>query len=312
MTHSDPLRAEVWRGTICESLHEAFAVEVNASGELKRAWGDPDLIAPLRSAAKPLQAVSLVTHPKFSTLDIRAEELAVCCASHPGQPRHTALVASALSLCGFSPDHLVCGTPPGALSPLAHGCSGNHTALLLTAHLMGAPLEGYADPNHPVQREVMRQIAQMAGEESLLTATDGCGIPTFGMSLTAMARAFAALIRPGAPWEAIPKVMGDYPELIGAEDWIDVRLMQVTRGRVIAKTGAEGLLCLDMAREGRGMAVKILDGSTRALGLATLAALERAGWITPEEAAHPLLAQLRHPRLFASTGEVAAEIRLSA
>jgi L-asparaginase len=312
MTRSQPLTAEVWRGAIRESLHDAFAVEADASGEAGYVRGDPDLIASLRSAAKPLQAVPLTLHPQFHTLQLRDEELAVCCASHRGLPRHIALVAAVLSRCGFPPEKLVCGTLPGASSPLAHGCSGNHAALLLTAHLMGAPLEGYAAPDHPVQQAVSRQIAQMAGEERLLRATDGCGIPTFGMRLKAMARAFAALTAPGAPWEAIPKTMGDCPELIGAPEWIDVRLMQVTRGRILAKTGAEGLLCLGMARKGRGMAVKILDGSTRALGMVTLAALERAGWITPEEAAHPLLAPLRHPVILASTGEAAAEIRLQA
>jgi L-asparaginase II len=288
----------VRRGPIRESLHVGCGAEVDDAGDLRAAWGDPEFITTLRSAAKPLQAVPLVLHPSYCGLGVRDEELAIGCASHPGLPRHCGLAASLLALSGFVPDDLVCGPAGNPPVPLKHGCSGNHAAILLLAKLIGAPLEGYEQPDHPAQRAIREQIAAMAGGllpvlmptertdmegdrseavsepegPSLLPATDGCGIPTFGMRLRDMARAFAALTRPDAPWADIPRVMGAYPELIGAEEWIDVRLMQVTQGRVVAKTGAEGLLCLGMAGQGRGMAIKVLDGGTRALGLMTIAA----------------------------------------
>jgi L-asparaginase II len=86
--------------------------------------------------------------------------------------------------------------------------------------------------------------------------------------------------------------------------------MRVTGGRLIAKTGAEGLLCIGQAAQGRGMAVKIADGSTRALGALTVRVLEQRGWITAEEASHPLLADLRHPCQRLPSGEVLSEIRV--
>lgn len=304
-----PIVAEVWRGPIRESLHYGFYTEVDDAGLLRAGVGDPDFVTTLRSSAKPLQAVPLLTLPNASDVDLTDEELAICCASHPGQPRHAALAASVLALSGYLPDHLVCGPPEHAPSPLKHGCSGNHAAILLAARLMNVPLEGYERPDHPAEAFIYRTIAEMAGAEAMPVATDGCGVLTFGLRLREMARAFAALTRPGAPWERIPRVMGAHPDLIGAENWIDVRLMQVTQGRLIAKTGAEGLLCLGLTGQGRGMAVKILDGSPRPLGLVTLEALERSGWITPEEAAHPLLAELRHPRYTRPNGEVVGEVR---
>jgi L-asparaginase len=306
---SAPLRAAVIRGTIRESLYAACFAAADDSGNLLASAGDSEMATTLRSAAKPLQAVPLTTLPAAAELDLRDEELAICCASHPGLPRHAALAASTLALSGFAPDDLVCGPGGDPPVPIRHGCSGNHACLLLIARLLGAPLAGYERPDHPAQTLVRATIQDMANMPSLESALDGCGIPTFGLPLRNMATAYAALTRSGAPWSRIPRVMAAHPELIGAEDWIDVRLMQVTGGRLIAKTGAEGLLCVGIPDAGKGLAVKALDGSTRALGLFALEALRRAGWIREDELASPLLAPFLQPVVFASTGP-AALIRL--
>src|SRR5438094_2693746 len=105
----DPIIAEVWRGHICESVHTGVFAQVNSRGDLIQHVGDPDLVTTLRSAAKPLQSIPLLTLPGSDSLGITDEELAICCASHPGEPRHAALAASVLALSGFLPDDLVCG-----------------------------------------------------------------------------------------------------------------------------------------------------------------------------------------------------------
>lgn len=293
-----------------ETAHRAIVAVVSDSTELLYSLGNPDVVTSLRSSAKPLQAVPLVTLGGAKSIQLSDEELAICCASHPGLPRHSALAASVLALSGFLPDNLVCGPPSGAASPLRHGCSGKHAGMLLTATLLGAALEGYHLEDHPVQKLISRLIMELSGADSLLTGIDGCSVPTFGLRIRDMARAFAALTRPGAAWERIPRVMGAYPELIGADDWVDVRVMQATRGRIIAKTGAEGLLCLGIPGQGLGMAVKMIDGGTRCMGAVALEALVQSGWLSEGEAAHPLLADHRHPNIMSPTGEYAAEVRL--
>lgn len=309
-TNEAALCVEVVRGPIREAVHRAYFAAVDAGGSPIAAAGDPNHVTSLRSAAKPLQAVPLVTLPAAGALDLRDEELAICCASHPGTARHAALAASVLALSGFLPDELVCGPAGEPPSPLRHGCSGNHAGILLTAHLLGVPLAGYETPGHPVQRLLEKTVRELAAAPEMLTAVDGCGIPTFGMRLCDMARAFANLTRPGAPWSRIPSVMGRHPELIGAEDWIDVNLMQATGGRLIAKTGAEGLLCIGVRDQGMGMAVKSLDGSTRALGVLAIEALRIAGWLEDDELNDLRLRPHVRPMLLASTGECAAAIRL--
>src|SRR5437867_3465230 len=104
-----PIVAEVWRGDILESIHLGAAVEVDSSGALLFSLGDPSFLTTLRSAAKPLQAIPVVTLSGSEQLGLSDEELAICCASHSGEPRHSALAASVLSLSGFMPDNLVCG-----------------------------------------------------------------------------------------------------------------------------------------------------------------------------------------------------------
>ena len=308
--HVPELRAEVVRGSIREALHSAYFAVVDDSGRLLCAAGDPDLVTTLRSAAKPLQAVPLTTLPAARDLDLRDEELAICCASHPGLPRHAALSASVLALSGYLPDDLVCGPAGDPPSPLKHGCSGNHAGLLLIARLLNADLHGYDRQDHPAQTLVAHTIREMAAMPRLHLALDGCGIPTLGLRLRDMARSFAALTRPSAPWSRIPDVMAALPELIGSEEWIDVRLMQATGGRLVAKTGAEGLLCIGVRDSGLGLAIKVLDGSTRAIGLLALEALRVAGWIRDNELASPFLDPHRHPVLVSSTGVAAGEIRL--
>jgi L-asparaginase len=306
--YSDPLHAAVYRGPILESLHVVHAAEADPEGSVLASAGDAGLVTTLRSAAKPLQAIPALTLPGATDLGLTDEEVAICCASHPGQPRHAALTASVLALSGFLPDNLVCGAACHPPSPLRHGCSGNHAAMLLAAHLLCAPLDGYHRKDHPAQKLVLDVIRKLSGVQEPALAIDGCGVPTFGLPLAAMARAFARLTVTDAPWSRIPRAMKAHPELIGSEDWIDVRLMQVTKGRLIAKTGAEGLLCI--GSEGRGMAMKVLDGSTRALGAAAVEWLLLREWISDEEAGDALLTDLRRPQYRDADGQVVAEIRM--
>lgn len=315
VTEELPLLAEVWRGTVRECLHLGVWVETDANGTIRQQRGDASLVTTMRSAAKPWQAVPLVTHPGFAALGMNTEEQAICCASHPGSPRHAALAASVLALSGFLPDDLVCGMAGNPPSPLKHGCSGNHAALLLAAHLRGLSLDGYHLPDHPIQYELTRLFAEetgvtgSAGSSSMERVTDGCGIPTFALSLRQMARLYARLTLPTSPAAPLTAAMTAYPELVGPERSPDVLLMQMTEGAVCAKTGAEGLLCLSLTGTGRGIAVKIIDGSSRALGTVAFAAMEQCGWLTETMRQHPLAATLQKPLLTTPQGKTVGEIR---
>jgi L-asparaginase II len=133
--------------------------------------------------------------------------------------------------------------------------------MLLLARAHGWAREGYHSPEHPLQQELLAIIAEAAGmrPDAIETATDGCGVVTFALSLRAMARAFASVLET----ERIADAMRTHPELVGGPEAIDTRLMRALPG-AIAKRGAEGVLCAALP-DGRAVALKVEDGARRAL-----------------------------------------------
>jgi L-asparaginase II len=112
-----------------------------------------------------------------------------------------------------------------------------------------------------------------------------------------MAHAFARLpaLEGG---DRVAAAMRARPELVRGPLAADTILMKVLPGW-IAKGGAEGLLCA--ARDGLGIAVKAEDGSSRPLGPALAAFLDRLGFDAGGLGSMPL----RNSR-----GEVVGELRI--
>ena len=108
-------------------------------------------------------------------------------------------------------------------------------------------------------------VAETVGKDAaeLDTAVDGCGVPTFALSLTEMAHVFAGLVR-GEPAgaDAVVRAMTSHPQLIGGPGAVDTLVMRALPGSV-AKRGAEGVLCVGLA-DGAGVALKVEDGANRA------------------------------------------------
>ena len=70
--------------------------------------------------------------------------------------------------------------------------------------------------------------------------------------------------------------MLEHPDLIGGKGSIDTEIMQLTEGRVLARLGAEGLLCVALPERGIGIAISDGSGSSpRALGPALVRVLEQ-------------------------------------
>lgn len=250
------INVAVTRGGLVESRHRAHAVVVR-KGEVVESWGDPDLVAYIRSSAKPLQALPLVP------FDLPQEELAIACASHEARPDQLVAVRALLERAGATTDDLECGAEHG--SRLRHNCSGKHAGFLLLAGARGWEREGYRLPEHPLQQEILALVAEAVGRPAgeITIAVDGCGVPTFALSLREMAGIFADLAS-GEPEGAEPVVaaMTAHPELVGGRQAVDTLVMRALPGTV-AKRGAEGVLCAGLP-DGRGVALKVEDGANRA------------------------------------------------
>jgi L-asparaginase II/GNAT superfamily N-acetyltransferase len=299
----EPLLA-VTRGPAVESIHRGAVAVVGGRGELLGGVGDPGAAVYLRSTAKPFQALAVVESGAADTFSVTDEELAVMCASHAGKAEHAEVVLGLLRRLGVAASALVCGPPE-------HTCSGKHAGMMALAVHLGASVEGYERPQHPVQQEVARTIRSLVarlpvtpahGRESergglgpIFSGFDGCGVPVIRLSLCEVAWLYAQLAGGATPGLArVRDAMLAYPGLVGGDTRLDTRVMQAARGRAVAKSGAEGMhglaLLPSSVPEGErgaaiGCAIKVEDGSPRPLPVLISLCLRAHGL---EEAARAL------------------------
>jgi L-asparaginase II len=104
---------------------------------------------------------------------------------------------------------------------------------------------------------------------------DGCGVVAFALPLERMALAYARLERLDGG-DRVAAAMRAHPGLIRGPDGVDTILMRAREGW-IAKGGAEGLMCA-AGPSGLGLAVKVEDGSSRAVGPGLAAFVARLGY----------------------------------
>jgi L-asparaginase II len=299
---------EVTRGSEVECRHRGEVAVVDAGGAVRHHAGDPDTLVCLRSLAKPFQALPLITTGAAAAFGFGPEELALMSGSLSGQDFQVASVTNILARLGLDPEALQCGSHPplhrptakalaqaGAKpGPLHHTCAGKHASMLALCVHQGWPLEDYLRPSHPVQQLILRTVADMVGlaPADIPVAIDGCSAPVFYAPLKNIARGFARLAGapPDSPEAAIMAACLAHPRHIAGDGRLETQIMQALPGRVFAKTGAEGGFAVALAESGLGVALKIEDGASRALGPAIIEALQQLGVLPPEarEALGPL------------------------
>ena len=280
----DPIRVAARRGAVDEATHVVHAVAVRDGVVVEQA-GDPDRVAYFRSSAKPFQALPLVR----ARDDLTTEEIAIAAASHLASPEQLAAVRSLLEKAPAGEDELECGTdgPEPARTPIHHNCSGKHAGMLALCRTHGWASGGYRLSTHPVQQACLAEVSAAADvpAEEIPTAVDGCGVVTFAFSLERMALMFSRLeqVEGGA---RVAAAMRAHPELIRGPIAADSLLMRELAGWT-AKGGAEGLLCAS-GPDGLGVALKIEDGSMRAMRPALAEFLRRLGFETGDLGVEPV------------------------
>lgn len=256
---AEPISVAVRRGDFVESVHVVHAVAVR-DGEVAATAGDPAILASLRSAAKPFQALALVR----ARDDLDETDLAIASASHRAEPGQIEAVRRLLAKAPATEEDLEVGLQEGRPpEPIYHNCSGKHAGMLATCRAHGWETRGYRLPGHPLQREILAEIAAAADMDAddIETGIDGCGVVCFALPLERVALMFSRLEeREGGA--RVASAMRAHPRLVGGAGSVDTELMERLPGW-IAKGGAEGLLCA-VGPEGVGLALKVADGSNRA------------------------------------------------
>ena len=316
MTNTDcaaPL-VEVWRGPIIESLHRGHLVAVDGDGQIVVELGAPEIVTFIRSSGKPFQAIPLITSGAADRFGFTDREIAIACGSHSGEPIHVETVQSMLKKIGLGEDALRCGVhepfsvevvrelarkqqPP---SGVQNNCSGKHAGMLAIAKHLGAPIESYDEPSHPVQQLILQTVSKFSAipANQIVTGTDGCGAPVFGMAVRAMALMYARLVKPSTDFEAAVKDAGrrvvnamiQFPEMVGGtKDRLDTEMIRAGKGRLISKIGAEGVYTVGVLPgadwpNGLGLALKVEDGDDRrARPPAVIEALRQLGVLSESE-----------------------------
>ena len=318
---------ELWRGGIRESTHLGHVVIADGNGIIE-AWGDPGAVIFPRSSCKMIQALPLVESGAADGAGLGPEHLALACASHNGAEIHTGRVADWLSGLGLAEPDLRCGAhmpnDPEARKGLIcsdtapcqihNNCSGKHAGFLtLTRHLKAGP--EYVDLAHPVQRAVKAAFEEVTDEASPGFGIDGCSAPNFATTVAGLARAMAFFAGADAGGDAraraaarLTRAMAAFPELVAGEGRACTDLMRAMGGRVAVKTGAEAVFVAILPETRRGIALKIVDGATRASEAAITALLVKLGAL---EAGHPVVARYLTGPQKNWRGIVTGELRLA-
>jgi L-asparaginase II len=290
---------KLYRNGTIESVHHGAAAVVDSVGKLLYSVGDPELVTFLRSSAKPLQALAVVESGAAEAFGLTQQEIAIISGSHNGEKKHTRVVRSILKKIGLKMSHLQCGThvphyytalgispPQRRFSPLQHNCSGKHAGMLTVCVYEGWSLKNYLNPRHRVQKLILRKIAELCEypERKIGIGIENCGAPTFALPLKNMAIGFSKLksfkakdMSTSQSLQVVADSVWRYPEMISGRGRLDYQLALASKSNILAKAGAEALHCAVILDKGYGLAVKILDGSRRALAPVSIEIYKQLG-----------------------------------
>ncbi len=305
-----------YRGAAVENRHAAHIAVVDARGRLLRAFGDARRVTLPRSAAKPAQAAAVLRTGAAERFGFDESDLALMCASHSSEPRHIARARAMLAKLSADESALQCGGHPSLSdavqrawirdgfrpTPICSNCSGKHVGMLAGAMALAADAGRYHEPDHPMQAQVRRTLAQLCALEpaQITWAIDGCNLPTPAFALDRLALLYAGLADAAdtgddALLARIYHAMTRHPELVGGDGRFCTALMRAYGGALVGKLGADGCYGVGVRADARtralgadgalGIAVKIEDGRVDVLYAVVAEVLHRLELGTAEQRA---------------------------
>ena len=320
---------EALRGDVVESSHHVHVAVCHAEQGLIASAGNPAHHSFVRSAVKMFQVMPFVEAGGVAHFGLTGQELALCTASHGGEPFHVEAARSILDKARVTEAALVCGPQLPLHEPIAHAmiaagekpgrihnnCSGKHAGMLACCVCQQWVTNGYHRPSHPLQQRIRSTLERWMRLDAgaIEQAVDGCGLPTFALALDAVAEGcarFAAAAADGATAAAmIFGAMVDHPDYVAGTDRLDTDLMRVADKRLMAKVGAEGFYCAAVPSKKIGVALKVEDGARRAAEPALLAVLHHLDALTAAEVSR--LEKYAQPKILNTRQEVVGHLRTS-
>jgi L-asparaginase II len=289
-----------YRAGVMECAHYGHISITDENGKVVYSAGDPHFRAFTRSSAKPFQAIPGIRAGIAGYYNLTAQEIAIMSSSHRSEPMHIQVLEQLESKIGLGEECLICAPSyplneesrnqwlraQGEKRRILHNCSGKHLGILAYTQMKQADLGSYAEPEHPVQREILETMAYMAGieEKEIKLGTDGCGFPVFSLPLSALSNAYLKLACPDliedpstrSAVETITGAMNEYPLMVGGTQRVDSVLLEDSN--IVAKGGFKGVFGFALKKERLGITFKVLDGSEEEWAYIAQSILEQIGY----------------------------------
>ena len=285
---------EIRRGDIVENLHRGYICVVNNRKKITTSVGDINFNTFLRSCAKPIQTIPVLTSGAIEKFNLTDREITIFAGSLNGQDFQIEILESILKKIGLDRSFLKCGIHPPSHKPtrnslneynvLHNNCAGKHLAMLTLCRYYNYPCENYDNMEHPVQQLILNEISYFSEveKEKIKIGIDGCGVPVFSIPIYNFALAYSKLANPGMLFdnkkqEAVKFLINNsikYPELIAGDQRICTELMRL-KSNLFAKVGADGSYGIALPEKKLGIAVKIESGNMKVLNIVVIELLKQ-------------------------------------
>lgn len=280
----NPVLVEITRGGIVESFHRGVVCVVDENDQVVYSKGDIQQVCFPRSALKFVQHIPLITSGIFDHYEFTPQELALMCGSHNGEVQHTDLVKQMLQKIGLTTDALKCGAQnPTRKSdwvelikkgifagPEHNNCSGKHAGFLAYQVFQKESVDHYLSESISLQQRIKEVVARFAqlNPSDLVVGMDGCSAPTFAMPVFNQAILYRNLVSPSNTIPSneiqaahrVVKAVTEFPQMVAGTKRYCTDIMTVTKGRIVGKTGADGIYCLAIPDKKWGISIKVDDG----------------------------------------------------
>lgn len=260
---------------------------------------DDKYLVNAHSTAKLIQVLPIFMLDIHKKYNLTEKEIAIMSSSHIGQDIHIDLIKSLIDKLKIKEDSIQIekSSPVGKTayenwlldgldkSKIYHPCVGNHIALMTIERELSGKEENYLYEDSKSQKlinEIAVEIYELKKEE-LMCVKDNCGSFTYITPLNNIAIAYRNL--GGSSKfskdinEAIKnnyKAIKSDPTIIEGDGCISTILTR--HNGLLAKTGAEGLLAINIKDLECGIAIKSVDGDFKKIALVIKSILTYLGF----------------------------------
>jgi len=301
---------KMYRGNLVENIYRGDISIVDRKGEVIFSVGDNKKITYWRSAAKPIQVMLVIYSGAADKYKLTAKEVAVMTSSHSGEEEHIKLIYSILGKIGLDEKALLCGVYPPVhkstakylhknkikINPIYNPCSGKHAAQLTLCQYYGWSVNDYYKLEHPVQQMILKVVSKITEypKEKIYLGIDCCGVPVFGLPIKNMSYAYARMVNwknlfPEYQQAAKRIVMSMIrnPKIVGGTGRFDTDLMQISEGKLLVKSGADGVFCIGVHNnnnnKGIGITIKMESGNMKFLPMVAIQILSQLKILSKEK-----------------------------